>query len=54
MPSDVLLAKNTWADKQAYDRTAADVARRFEENFKQYADQVDEKVRAAGIRRAAA
>jgi phosphoenolpyruvate carboxykinase (ATP) len=54
VPSDVLLAKNTWADKQAYDRTAADVARRFEENFKQYADQVDEKVRAAGIRRAAA
>ena len=41
------------ADKQAFDATAHEVARRFEANFTQFADQVDEKVVRAGIRTAA-
>ncbi|HEV7371239.1 phosphoenolpyruvate carboxykinase [Arenibaculum sp.] len=53
VPADVLLPRNTWADKNAYDETAAEVARRFESNFEQFADEVDSSVREAGIRTAA-
>ncbi|WP_205574706.1 phosphoenolpyruvate carboxykinase [Indioceanicola profundi] len=53
VPADVLFPKNTWSDKSAYDTTAREVARRFEANFQQFADHVDAKVRAAGIRSAA-
>lgn len=40
-------------DKRTYDGTAAEVARRFEANFLQFAGAVDERVRAAGIHAAA-
>ncbi len=53
VPSEVLQPRNAWGDKRAYDRTATDVARRFESNFAQFADRVDEHVRAAGIHPAA-
>ncbi len=53
VPADVLFPKNTWADKGAYDSTAREVAKRFENNFQQFAEHVDEKVRAAGIKSAA-
>ena len=53
VPADVLLPKNTWADKQAYDTTAREVAKRFEANFGQFAAHVDERVMAAAIRAAA-
>ncbi|MFM2043812.1 MAG: hypothetical protein RLY86_2388 [Pseudomonadota bacterium] len=53
VPAEVLSPKNTWADKHAYDATAAEVARRFEANFQQFAEHVDKKVLAAGIRTAA-
>jgi len=36
VPSEVLNPRNAWADKNAYDRTAADLAAQFEANFKQF------------------
>ena len=45
--------RRAWADKQAYDRTAREVAGRFDRNFAPYAGFVDAGVRAAGIRVAA-
>jgi phosphoenolpyruvate carboxykinase (ATP) len=46
VPAEVLIPRNTWADKAAYDEKARDLARRFNENFKKYADGVSEGVRA--------
>jgi phosphoenolpyruvate carboxykinase (ATP) len=46
VPSEVLTPRNTWTDKEAYDQKAHDLARRFNENFKKYADGVSEQVRA--------
>jgi phosphoenolpyruvate carboxykinase (ATP) len=46
VPSEVLQPRNTWKDKEAYDRQAADLARRFNENFKKYEAGVSESVRA--------
>jgi len=47
VPSEVLTPRNTWKDQAAYDEKARDLARRFNENFKKYADGVSEQVRAA-------
>ena len=46
VPAEVLQPRNTWPDKDAYDRQAADLARRFNENFKKYEAGVSEAVRA--------
>jgi phosphoenolpyruvate carboxykinase (ATP) len=46
VPADVLQPRNTWADKEAYDRQALDLARRFNENFKKYESGVSEAVRS--------
>jgi phosphoenolpyruvate carboxykinase (ATP) len=46
VPSDVLDPRNTWADKDAYDRTAQDLAARFRANDAKYT--VSDDVRAAG------
>jgi phosphoenolpyruvate carboxykinase (ATP) len=46
VPVEVLIPRNTWADKAAYDAKAHDLARRFNENFKKYSDGVSEAVRA--------
>ena len=43
---DILNPRNVWADKRAYDRQAADLASRFEDNFQQF--DASEQVRAAG------
>jgi phosphoenolpyruvate carboxykinase (ATP) len=53
VPKEVLDPRNTWADKQAYDRTARELKKRFEDNFRQFEDYVDDQVRAAGIYAAA-
>ena len=53
VPTDVLNPRNTWSDKAAYDKTARDVARMFEENFKEYEPQVEDSVKQVAIRAAA-
>ena len=53
IPNDVLDPRRSWADPAAYDRTAADLVRRFEENFETFASAVGEDVKAAAIRAAA-
>ena len=53
VPSEVLDPRAAWADKDAYDRTARELVRRFEENFAPFANGVDDTVRAAAIRAAA-
>jgi len=49
VPADVLDPKSTWTDKSAYDRTAAELSRRFENNFKQFEPYVQDDIKAAGI-----
>jgi phosphoenolpyruvate carboxykinase (ATP) len=46
VPKEVLQPRNTWEDKDAYDRQAKDLARRFNENFKKYEAGTSEAVRA--------
>ncbi|MGI6205472.1 MAG: phosphoenolpyruvate carboxykinase (ATP) [Anaerovoracaceae bacterium] len=48
VPSEILNPRDTWADKDAYDKTADNLAEMFHENFnKKYSDMPDE-VKAAG------
>jgi phosphoenolpyruvate carboxykinase (ATP) len=46
VPAEVLQPRGTWQDKDAYDAKAADLARRFNENFKKYEAGVSAEVRA--------
>jgi len=48
VPSDVLIPRNTWADKDAFDKQARELADKFIANFEQFADRVPEAVRTAG------
>ena len=46
VPSEILIPRNTWKDKTAFDKTAKKLAGLFVENFSQYA--ASEAVRNAG------
>jgi phosphoenolpyruvate carboxykinase (ATP) len=46
----VLWPRDTWANKDAYDARARQLADMFVENFKQFEDRVTEGVRAAAPR----
>ena len=48
VPSEVLNPRLTWPDPEAYDDKARELARRFQENFREYEDAVSEEVREAG------
>ena len=48
VPTEILNPKNTWKDKAAYEKTAKDLAKQFQENFKQFEDRVTKEVVAAG------
>jgi phosphoenolpyruvate carboxykinase (ATP) len=50
VPAEVLQPRNTWADKDAYDRQAADLAQRFNKNFQKYEAGVSEAVRSVAPR----
>ncbi len=50
VPKEILIPKNTWADKAAFDAAAKKLAALFADNFKKYADQATEAVRKAGPR----
>jgi phosphoenolpyruvate carboxykinase (ATP) len=47
VPARLLQPRGTWADPEAYDRRARDVARLFRENFAQYAAESPPAVQAA-------
>jgi len=48
VPDEVLLPRNTWADKDAYDAQAANLVGMFKENFKQFEELVNQAVIDAG------
>ena len=50
VPVEVLNPRDTWADKDAYDAKAIDLANRFKENFRKFADDMADEVVAAGPR----
>lgn len=52
VPDEILLPRNTWKDKDAYDAQAHKLARMFAKNFEQFADLVRQEVRDAGPRTA--
>ncbi|WP_372620111.1 phosphoenolpyruvate carboxykinase [Falsiroseomonas sp.] len=53
IPSEVLNPRETWADKDAYDRQAKQLVSLFEKNFESFAGAVGDDVKAAAIRAAA-
>lgn len=44
VPVEILNARETWADKAAYDTKAAELVKLFRANFEQYAGQVSQEV----------
>lgn len=48
VPSEILHPKNTWNDPQEYDRKGQELAKLFQDNFRQFASEVSEAVREAG------
>jgi phosphoenolpyruvate carboxykinase (ATP) len=48
VPTEVLTPRNTWADKDAYDQKAAELAQMFRDKFKHFEAQVSEAVRNSG------
>jgi phosphoenolpyruvate carboxykinase (ATP) len=47
VPSEILNPRDTWSDKEAYDKKAAELAGLFVKNFEKYADQANEEILAA-------
>ena len=46
IPTEILDPRNTWADKEGYDKTAASLAEKFVANFKKYADFANDEILA--------
>ena len=47
VPSEMLNSRNTWKDKNAYDKKTSELATAFVKNFEQYADFANEEILAA-------
>ena len=48
VPAEILKPANAWKDHKEYEAKARELAKHFEENFRQYADQATAEVVAAG------
>ena len=48
VPTQMLTPSNTWADQQAYEKTARKLAAAFHANFEKFADMVADEVCSAG------
>lgn len=47
VPSEVLNPRETWADKEEYDRKATDLAKLFVKNFEKYAEGTSDAIKSA-------
>lgn len=47
VPNEILNPRSTWADAEAYDKKANELAGLFIKNFEQFADQANDEIRAA-------
>ncbi|MCF8450258.1 MAG: phosphoenolpyruvate carboxykinase (ATP) [Taibaiella sp.] len=47
VPSEILTPRNTWANKEAYDKKANELAKLFVNNFAKYAEQSSDEIRSA-------
>lgn len=47
VPSEILNPRNTWKDKDAYDKKAKELATKFVANFEKFADHVGDEILAA-------
>jgi phosphoenolpyruvate carboxykinase (ATP) len=54
VPAEILIPKNTWSDKDAFDTTANKLASLFSNNFKKYESDASEAIKSAGPKVAAA
>ncbi|MCC5941363.1 MAG: phosphoenolpyruvate carboxykinase (ATP) [Balneolaceae bacterium] len=48
VPVEILNPRNTWKDKEAYDKKAKELANMFKKNFEQFADKAGEDLLKAG------
>ena len=48
VPPEVLNPRNTWQDKETYDKEAKKLANMFQDNFRQFSTEVSEKVKQSG------
>ena len=49
IPAELLNPRNSWADKAAYDKQAAELAERFRKNFEKF--DASPEIRTAGPRK---
>ena len=48
VPAEILTPRNTWADKDAYDAKAKELADAFNKNFEKFKDEMPEAILNAG------
>ncbi|MCC5877590.1 MAG: phosphoenolpyruvate carboxykinase (ATP), partial [Candidatus Sumerlaeia bacterium] len=48
VPSEILIPRNAWSDKKAYDDTARRLVDMFRKNFEQYADKASTEILGGG------